>query len=214
MDRGGRKETHCDRVRAKLIPKTGEEVQELEPCHAGPRFGECFIHYGWDEEADEVAEESDSLHRLSAIEFIVDERSSHVVSYKGTTDVDQVVEPAAHDARAVRFNDLDELGLKNLVAVEEEVVTEPTARSSDEPRPVVAQRKLERARVVSGRVQMPLRRRERRVGVSDLVVPWKGLVSGALLRVMKGAYAANRDCKLPIENNVKPSTKRPMPVMQ
>ena len=81
---------------------------------------------GGDDEEDKVHEEAKSLHSLAAVKLVVDEEGGEVVAGKGDADVDEVVEPAFHDGGLVTGDDLDEFGLEELVAVEEDVIRKPS----------------------------------------------------------------------------------------
>lgn len=89
------------------------------------RGGIVFEVEGRDDEEDEIHQESDDLHPLAAIELVVDQERSKVVSAERDSNVKQVVQPSGHDGGGVWGDDTDKLGLKELVAVEEDIVGEP-----------------------------------------------------------------------------------------
>lgn len=80
-----------------------------------------------------------------------------VVSHEGDTDVEQVPEPASHDiVRRCRRDDLDELRLEELVAVEEDIVAEPTASSGEDTRTKVVESQFQGLEIVSSDVGLLL----------------------------------------------------------
>jgi hypothetical protein len=56
---------------------------------------------------------------LTPVEFMVDEESSHIVSSKPDTDVDQIPQPGGHDTVRVGADDSDKGRSEKLVSVEE-----------------------------------------------------------------------------------------------
>lgn len=85
------------------------------------------------------------------------ELTGQVVSAKGDTNVDQVVQPSGHDGFAVVGDGGDELGLEELVAVEEDVVTVPAASGCDQTRAEVGESELEGLSIVAGHFGLLLR---------------------------------------------------------
>ena len=68
-----------DGVGAKLVEKGGEEVHGLEGFDVGGR-GVVFVVEGGNDEEDEVHQEPNHLHVLTAVEFVVDEEGWEGVS--------------------------------------------------------------------------------------------------------------------------------------
>ena len=183
VDFGGHEEG--DGVGAELVEKGGEEVHGLEfgdVCLGGV----VLVVEARDDEEDEIHEEADHLHLFAAVELVIDEKgwwgqqriASHdgireltgqVVSAKGDTDIDQIVEPSGHDGFTVVRNHGDEFGLEQLVAVEENVVAVPAASGGDEARAEVGEGELEGLGIVAGDLGLFLRGRQLLARGSHLV---------------------------------------------
>ncbi len=78
------------------------------------------------------------------------ELTGQVVSDQRDSDVDQIVQPSRHERCAVIGNGGDELGLEQLVAVEEDVVAVPAASGCNYARAEVGEGKLEGLCIVAG----------------------------------------------------------------
>jgi len=136
---GGDDEGHG--VGSELVEERGEEVHGLETVDAG--LGIVTVIEGRDNEEDEIAHETDDHHPFAAIEFIVDEKRGKVISTERDANIDQVIQPTDHYGLVVRNQLGDELGLEELIAVEEDVVAVPSAGGSDQARSKVSDRHLE-----------------------------------------------------------------------
>jgi len=147
VDFGGGKEG--DAVGSELLKEGREEVHSLELLDVG--LGGVILELrARNDEEEEVHEEPESHHVLATIEFVVDQETCEVVAAKGDTNVDQVVEPAGHDRSGAGTDDLDELALKQLVAVEEDIIHIPGTGSGDDTATEVVERQLERLGIVTG----------------------------------------------------------------
>lgn len=112
---------------------------------------------GRDDEENEIEEETDLHHGLATVELIIDEEGGKVVTSEGCSNVDQTPQPSGHDIIAAPWGDnLDELRLEELVAVEENIITEPGAGGSDDTRAEVAKCELERLNIITGNVSLLL----------------------------------------------------------
>ena len=137
-----------DGVGTELVEEAGEEVHGLKFAEMGIGLVVCEVEAGDDEE-DEIHEEADHLHPLSAVEFVVDEEGGEVVSAQGDAHVDEIVEPTRHDRFATMGDFTNEFRLKELVAVEENVVCEPAARCGNHAGPEIRERHLQAVDVVT-----------------------------------------------------------------
>lgn len=144
-----------DRVGTKLVEKGRDEVHGLEGMDTGGA-GVVLVLESRDDEHQEAHEEANLLHQLSAIKFVVDEKTGKVVSNQGDGDVDQIPRPRGQDGVGVVVDDLDELALEELVAVEEHVVAEPSASSSKKTTAEVAEAVSKSGDVVSSNVGLAL----------------------------------------------------------
>ena len=170
-DRGGEDLTsdeEGDAVGAELVEETAKEVHGLESMDVHG-FGVVVVVERGDDEHDEAHEESDLLHHLATIELVVNQERSAVVAGERDDDVDHVPDPARHDAVAARGDDLDELALEELVAVEEDVVAEPGTGGGEETATELAAGDLEGRDVVAGDVALTLGNLELSAGVGHLV---------------------------------------------
>lgn len=105
-----------DGIGTKLGEEGGEEVHRLEGFDARERLVIGEVEGGYEEE-NEDHEEADQLHFLAAVELIVDEEGSEIVTYQRDAHIDQVVKPAFHHRGLVRGDDFDKFGLEEFVAV-------------------------------------------------------------------------------------------------
>src|SRR5699024_49119 len=96
----------------------------LEAVDAG-RASVVLVLECRDDKHEEAHEEANLLHHLAAVELVVDEDRGEVVAGERDGDVDEVPGPGSHERLGVVGDDLDELALEKLVAVEEDVVAEP-----------------------------------------------------------------------------------------
>jgi len=86
-DLGGGNES--DTVGTKLVEERREEVHSHERVEARS-LRVVFVVESRDDEEDEVAEETDDLHPLAAVELVVDHERGKVVAAESDTNVDQV----------------------------------------------------------------------------------------------------------------------------
>ena len=132
-----------------------------------------------DHEEDKVHEKAEHLHLFAAVEFVVNEKglgrramsaanigrgrhgvwelTGQVVSAKGNTDVDQVIQPSWHDGFAVVRDNTDEFCLEQLVAIEENVVGVPATSGCNQAWAEVCESKLEGLRIIAGNLGLLLR---------------------------------------------------------
>ena len=116
--------------------------------------GKVLEFKGRDDEENEIHKEPNHLHFLATVELVIDEEcfahlvnatptrgrlTCKVVSHKRNAHVDQVVEPTRHDRGAIVGNDIDELALKQLVTVEENIIGKPSTGGGDHSRPEVGE---------------------------------------------------------------------------
>ncbi len=86
-------------------------------------YGVIVVVEPRDDEAEEAPDETDDLHPFAAIEFVVNQERSKVISNKLDSNVGEVPKPANNNVvRRLWANDRDELRLKELVAVEKHVI--------------------------------------------------------------------------------------------
>lgn len=140
-----------DRVGTELVEERGDEVHGLESVDAGGA-NVVFVVEGRDDKHEEAHQESNLLHHLAAVHLVVDEERGEVVSAQRDNDVDQVPRPGGQERLGVVGNDLDELTLEKLVAVEENVVAEPGTSSSQEATAKVGETSSESVEVVASDV--------------------------------------------------------------
>lgn len=140
-----------DGVGAELVEEGGDEVHGLEGVDAGGATVVLVVE-GRDDKHEEAHEESNLLHHLATIHLVVDEERSEVVSAKRDDDVDQAPRPSGQKRLGVVGNDLDELTLEQLVAVEENVVAEPSTSSSQETTTKVGETSAESVEIIAGDV--------------------------------------------------------------
>lgn len=138
-----------DTVGTELVEEGRQEVHSLERLDVGGLKVVLVVESGNDEE-NKAEQETNLLHPLTTVEFVVNEEGSQVVTAEGNTGIEQVVKPAGHQGSLVGENNADELRLEKLVAVEEDVIGEPTEGSGDETRPEVLQCKTKRLHIVTG----------------------------------------------------------------
>ena len=155
-DLGSDEEGHT--VWSELVKETGKEVHGLE--RVDTLGGVVLVVEGWNDKGEEISEETNVHHQNTAVELVIDEEGSQVITDKFDTDVEQVPEPANDDGLVVGRQDLDKLRLEELVAVKEDVVTEPRAGGSDETHAEVLDAHLEGCRVVSSDVGLLLGERK------------------------------------------------------
>lgn len=137
-----------DRVGTKLVEEGRQKVHGLERVDTG-RAGVVLISEGGDDKHEETHKEADLLHPLTAVELVVDEEGGSVVTSEGDNNVDQVPRPSSHEGVGVVGDDLDELTLEELVAVEENVVAEPGASGGEQTATEVGEAGLEGSDVVA-----------------------------------------------------------------
>lgn len=166
-DLGGYEEG--DAVGAELVEERGQEVHGLESVDV-VLAGEEVIGKSWNNEEDEIGHETDNHHPLAAVELVVNEERGKVVTNERDADVDQVVEPASHDRLVAGCKNLDELVLEKLVAVEEDIVSEPGSSCGKQTWSKVGKGELERSNVVSSNVCLLLGEHELLGGRLHLVV--------------------------------------------
>lgn len=82
------------------------------------------------QEQNRIRQEPNHLHPLPPITLVVNHERRQVISAKPDTDVEQVPEPIVDKGRVGR-DDLDEAGSEELVAVEQEIVEEPSEGGAD-----------------------------------------------------------------------------------
>lgn len=138
-----------DGVGAELVEEGGQVVHGLEGVDALGR-GVVVELEGRDDKGQEAHEEADLLHVLAAVQLVVDQEGRQVVAGEGDQDVVQVPDPVGHDRLGVVADDLDELRLEQLVAVEEDVVAEPAAGRGQETPAKVLEGQAQRVDVVAG----------------------------------------------------------------
>ncbi|KAI3477577.1 hypothetical protein L1887_60617 [Cichorium endivia] len=165
-------------VGAELVEEGREEVDGLERLDARAGHGERVVERSADDEEDEIGDEAVGLHPLAAVLLVVDEERSHVVADERDDDVVHVVDPGGLEAAGVVGDDADEDAREDLVAVEEEVVGEPAASSSEQTVPVVVERELERDKVVARSVETLLCGLEGGILVLHAIVSDVGEVEG------------------------------------
>lgn len=157
-----------DRVGAELVEEGRDEVHGLESVDAG-RARVVVVLEGGDDEHEEAHKEANLLHVLAAVQLVVDEERSEVVSAHGDGDVDQVPGPGGEDGVVGARDDVDELRLEELVAVEEDVVAEPSAGSGKETATEVGEAVSEGVQVVASNVGSLLGLRELLRGIGHAV---------------------------------------------
>lgn len=140
------KEGH--RVGSELVEEGREEVHGLEGVNAG-RAGVVLVVKSWNDKHEEAHEKSNLLHCATAVELVVDEKGGQVVSCKRDSDVDQVPGPCCHKRVGVGRDNLDELSLEQLVAVEEDVIAEPGTSGSQQTTTKVLETVPERVNIVA-----------------------------------------------------------------
>lgn len=113
------------------------------------RTGVVLVFEGGDDKHEEAHEETNLLHQFAAVELVVDEEGGSVVTSEGDCNVDQVPGPGGHEGVGVVGDDLDELALEELVAVEEDVVAEPGTRGGEQTATEMGEAGLEGSDVVA-----------------------------------------------------------------
>ena len=112
-----------DAIGAELTEERRNEIAGLECVDA--RWSRVVgVVECWNNEAEEVRDETDDLHPLAAVQFIVNQERGKVVSDKLDTNVSKIPKPVRCDARGIWIDDGDELRLEELVAVEKDVIGE------------------------------------------------------------------------------------------
>lgn len=138
-------------VGAKLVEEGGEEVHGLEGVDTLDRLVVVVVER-WHDKEDEVHEETELHHALSANELVVDEEGGEVVTAEGDGNVDEVPEPAAHDVAGLRDGGVDgcnECGLEELVSIEEDVVGKPGSGGGDKTGSEVLECQLQGLHIIS-----------------------------------------------------------------
>ena len=91
----------------------------MDTSHAVVIVVECG-----DGEANKAGHEPDDLHPFAAVHFVIDQERGKIVADKRHTYVDQIPKPIRDYACGIRVQHGDELGLEELVAVEEDIIGE------------------------------------------------------------------------------------------
>lgn len=138
-----------DGVGAELVEEGGQEVHGLESVDT-LGAGVVLVLERGDDEHEEAHEETNLLHPLTAVELVVDEESGAVVTSQGDDNVDQAPRPGGQEGVGVVGDDLDELALEELVAVEENVVAEPGTGGGEETATEVSKARLEGGNIITG----------------------------------------------------------------
>lgn len=141
-----------DRVGTELVEEGRYEVHGLERMDSR-RTGVVVELEGGNNEHQEAHEEAHLLHHLPAVHLVVDEKRCEIVASQGDGDIDKVPGPSGEDRLAVRRDDLDELTLEKLVAVEEDIVAEPSTSSSKETSTEVGKAVAKSVHVIAGDVR-------------------------------------------------------------
>ena len=144
-----------DTVGTELVKERRQEVHGLEGMNAVDT-GVVLVVEGRNDEQDEIHQETDLLHILPSVKLVVNKEGGQVVSTKRDSDIDQVPEPAGHDGCVCGFNNLDEIRLEELVAIEEDVVTEPGSSCGKKTTSEVLDAEVKRLHVVSGDLSLLL----------------------------------------------------------
>lgn len=150
-DRGGENLTgdeESDRVGTKLVEEGRQEVHGLERVDTS-RAGVVLISEGRDDKHEEAHKETNLLHPLAAVELVVDKEGGGVVTSERDGNVDQVPGPSGQEGVGVVGDDLDELTLEELVAVEEDVIAEPSTSGGEQTATKVGEARLEGSGVVA-----------------------------------------------------------------
>ena len=146
-------------VGAELAEERRQEVHGLETAEAGT-LGVVVVVESRDDEADEVAEETDHLHPFAAVCLVIDEERGQVVTDEFDADIGEVPQPGDHDivlGGGFPHDNLDKLGLEQFVAVEENIVGVPADRGGQKTAAEVSDRQLERLLVITGHGLLLLR---------------------------------------------------------
>lgn len=108
---GGREDfcgdEESDGVGTKLIEEGTQEVHGLELLDVFGR-GVVVVLESGDHEENEAHQETDDLHPFAAVQLVVNQEGSQVVTNERNTDVAQVPKPGGHDGVGLRADDLDE----------------------------------------------------------------------------------------------------------
>lgn len=144
-----------DAVGAELVEEGREEVHGHEFVDVLRRGVVLVVEARHDEE-DEAHHETDNLHLAATVQLVVDEERGEIVSDERDTDIAQVPQPVGDERGGVGIDDLDEIGLEELVAVEEDVVGKPATGSGQDARAEVLEGELQRLGVVSGDIALAL----------------------------------------------------------
>ena len=88
--------TEGDGIRTELVEERRNEVHSLElvNTHGAGVVTEVKCR---NDEANEASQETDDLHPLAAVEFVVDHERGEIIANKFDTNVDQVPEPVCGD---------------------------------------------------------------------------------------------------------------------
>jgi len=167
-----------DAVGAELVEEGGKEVHGLESLDTLWRGVILVVECG-DNEHDKTHQETDLLHHLTAVELVVDEERGEMVASQRDDDIVQVPDPARQNRGRVAADDSDELGLEELVAVEEYVVAKPCSSRGEQPTTEEGAGQPERLDIVACDIALPLRSGELATGMGHLV--------GAIVHEPKGA---------------------------
>jgi hypothetical protein len=84
--------TEGDGIGTKLVEEGRNEVHGLELVDTLDA-GIVIVVERWNGEANEASEETNDLHPLAAVEFVVDQERGEIVADEFDTNVDQVPEP-------------------------------------------------------------------------------------------------------------------------
>lgn len=145
----------CHGIGSELVEERRQVVHGLEAVNTSFR-GVVLIVEGRDDEAQEACQETDLLHVLATVQFVVDEERRQIVSGKRNNDVVQVPDPGCQDGAGVFGHNLDELGLEEFVTVKEDIVAEPCASSGQYAASKVLEGQAKRVDVVAGDVGLLL----------------------------------------------------------
>lgn len=137
-----------DRIGTELVEEGAQEVHSLEGLDV-LRAAVVFEVESRDDEENEAEHETNDLHPFATIQLVVDQERGHIVSAQRNTDIDQVPQPGGHDRFGLGADHLDELALEELVAVEEDIVGEPTASSCEHAESEVLEGQLQRLGIVT-----------------------------------------------------------------
>lgn len=138
-----------DGIGTELVEERAQEVHSLEGLDV---LGAAVVVEveSRDDEEDEAEHETNDLHPFATVQLVVDQERGHVVSAQRDADIDQVPQPGRHDRASFGTDNLDELALEELVAVEENIVGEPAASSGEHAESEVLEGQLQRLGIITG----------------------------------------------------------------